>query len=145
MARGVSVAGVTRRHREKSAVPVSPDCAIIARDWGRVSFGMWSGRPRKVHPSQVAQRRNDGTVEVRLEVALGPPLLAYLTGLGAAVSEIEPSELRAAVLREHRRAVAGLAGRVSRRVAGGVYGALPTANCRGCFLENSVVSIEISR
>ncbi len=103
----------------------------------RSSFGMWSGRPRKVrftvapeladllmerkvHPSQVAQRRSDGSVEVRLEVALGPPLLAYLTGLGAAVSEIEPSELRAAVLREHRRAVAGLERSASRRDTGGV-------------------------
>ncbi len=87
------------------------------------SFGMWSGRrrsvrftvapgladllmERKAHPSQVAQRRNDGSVEVRLEVALGPPLVAYLTGLGAAVSEIEPAELAAAVIEEHRRAVA---------------------------------------
>ena len=103
----------------------------------RSSFGMWSGRPRKVrftvapeladllmerkvHPSQVAQRRSDGSVEVGLEVALGPPLLAYLTGLGAAVSEIEPSELRAAVLREHRRAVAGLERSASRRDTGGV-------------------------
>jgi predicted DNA-binding transcriptional regulator YafY len=63
---------------------------------------------RKVHPSQVAQRRSDGSVEVRLEVALVPPLGAYLTGLGAAVSELEPAELRTAVLREHRNAVAGL-------------------------------------
>ncbi len=96
---------------------------------------MWGGRPRrvrftvareladllmerKVHPSQAAQRRGDGSVEVRLEVALGPPLVAYLTGLGAAVSEIEPGELRAAVLREHRNAVAVAEGSVSRRDAG---------------------------
>jgi len=89
------------------------------------SFGMWSGRPRKVrftvareiadllmerkvHPSQVAQRRSDGCLEVRLEAALGPPLVAYLTGLGAAVGEIEPRSLRAAVLREHRRALEAL-------------------------------------
>ncbi len=86
-------------------------------------FRMWTGRPRevrftvspkladllmerKVHPSQVAQRRNDGSVEVRLEVAIAPPLVAYLTSLGGAVSEIEPSEPREAVLREHREAVA---------------------------------------
>jgi predicted DNA-binding transcriptional regulator YafY len=92
------------------------------------SFGMWGGRARKVnftigpaiadllmerkvHPTQVAQRRSDGSVEVRLEVALGPPLVAYLTGLGAAVSEIEPKELRAAVLREHRDALSGLEGK----------------------------------
>jgi predicted DNA-binding transcriptional regulator YafY len=91
----------------------------------KASFGMWGGRPRevrftvgreladllmerKVHPSQVAQRRSDGSVEVRLDVALGPPLVAYLTGLGAAVSEIEPRELREAVVREHRGALGGL-------------------------------------
>ncbi len=102
----------------------------------RPTFGMWSGRPRKVsftvareladllmerkvHPTQVAQRRSDGGVEVRLEVALGPPLVAYLTGLGAGVSEIEPRELREAVLREHRAALAGVEGTVSRRDAGG--------------------------
>jgi predicted DNA-binding transcriptional regulator YafY len=96
---------------------------------------MWSGRPRKVsftvareladllmerkvHPSQVAQRRSDGSVEVRLEVAPGPPLVAYLTGLGAAVSEIEPEALRVAVLREHRNAVAATEGRGSRRDTG---------------------------
>ncbi len=101
----------------------------------RPRFGMWSGRPRKVsftvapaladllmerkvHPSQVAQRRSDGSVEVRLEVALGPPLVAYLTGLGAAVSDIEPRELREAVLREHRSALVGLEGGVSRRDMG---------------------------
>ncbi len=102
----------------------------------RPRFGMWSGRPnkvrftvspgladllmeRKVHPSQVAQRRNDGSVEVRLEVALGPPLVAYLTGLGAAVGEIEPGELHTAVLREHREAVAALERSASRGDTGG--------------------------
>ncbi len=96
------------------------------------AFGMWSGRvrkvsftvgpaladllmERKVHPSQVAQRRSDGSVEVRLDVALGPPLVKYLTGLGAAVSEIEPRELREAVIEEHRKALSGLEGGVSSR------------------------------
>ena len=91
----------------------------------RPSFGMWSGRPRKVrftvareladllmerkvHPSQVAQRRSDGSVEVRLEVAIGPPLVAYLTGLGAAVSGMAPRELAEVVRGEHRRAVEGM-------------------------------------
>jgi proteasome accessory factor C len=91
----------------------------------RSRFGMWSGRPRrvrfkvapeiadllmerKIHPSQVAQRRTDGSLEVRLDVAIGPPLVAYLTGLGVGVSEIAPEELRAAVAREHRRALEGL-------------------------------------
>lgn len=102
----------------------------------RSSFAMWSGRPRKVrftvaprladllmerkaHPSQVAQRRSDGSLEVRLDVALGPPLVAYLTGLGAGVSEIEPRELREAVAGEHRSALEALDGSVSRRDAGG--------------------------
>jgi predicted DNA-binding transcriptional regulator YafY len=88
------------------------------------AFRMWSGRARrvrftlapeiadlsmerKVHPSQVAQRRSDGSVEVELEVAIGPPLVAYLTGLGAAVSGIEPGELREAVEARHREACEG--------------------------------------
>jgi predicted DNA-binding transcriptional regulator YafY len=91
----------------------------------RPRFGMWSGRPvkvrftvapeladllmeRKVHPTQVAQRRSDGSLEVELEVAVGPPLVAYLTGLGAGVAEIEPRKLREAVLKAHRKAVTGL-------------------------------------
>ncbi len=95
-----------------------------AEEMLRPRFGMWSGRPRKVrftvsagladllmerkvHPSQVAQRQSDGSGEVQLEVALGPPLVAYLTSLGGDVSGIEPKELRAAVLREHRSAIAG--------------------------------------
>jgi len=93
----------------------------------RPRFGMWSGRPvkvrfnvapeladllmeRKVHPSQVAQRRSDGSLEVQLEVAVGPPLVTYLTGLGAGVSEIEPKELREAVMKAHREAVEALRG-----------------------------------
>jgi len=99
------------------------------------AFAMWSGRPRKVsftvapeladllmerkgHPSQVAQRRSDGTVEVRLDVALGPPLVAYLTGLGAAVSDIKPKELREAVLKAHRDAVGAFEATVSCRDTG---------------------------
>jgi predicted DNA-binding transcriptional regulator YafY len=72
---------------------------------------------RKVHPSQVAQRGSDGSLEVRLEVALGPPLVAWLTGFGAGVSSIEPAELRDAVRREHREALAELDGGVSSRDA----------------------------
>jgi predicted DNA-binding transcriptional regulator YafY len=113
----------------------APAASFSAEQMLRPRFGMWSGRPRKVsftvareladllmerkvHPSQVAQRRSDGSVEVRLEVAPGPPLVAYLTGLGAAVSEIEPEALRVAVLREHRNAVAATEGRGSRRDTG---------------------------
>ncbi len=121
-----------RLTEERFALPQG----FSAEEMLRPRFGMWSGRPRKVrftvapeladllmerkvHPSQVAQRRSDGSVEVRLEVALGPPLVAYLTGLGAAVSGIEPRELRGAVAREHRSALAGLEGSVSRRDTGG--------------------------
>jgi predicted DNA-binding transcriptional regulator YafY len=99
------------------------------------SLGMWNGRPRKVrftvttglavlllerklHPTQLAQRRSDGSVDVRLDVALGPPLIAYLTSLGDAVSGIEPRELRAAVLREHESAIEALAGSAPGRDAG---------------------------
>ena len=73
-----------------------------------------------MHPSQVAQRHSDGSVEVRLNVGLGPPLVAYLTGLGATVSEIEPRELRAAVRREHQSALARPERSASRRDIGGV-------------------------
>ncbi|HSN92566.1 MAG TPA: WYL domain-containing protein [Anaeromyxobacteraceae bacterium] len=116
-----------------------PPAGFDAEALLRSRFGMWSGRPRrvrfkvapeiadllmerKVHPSQVAQRRTDGSLEVRLDVAIGPPLVAYLTGLGAGVSEIAPAELRAAVTREHRRALEGLgiglAGGVTSRDTG---------------------------
>ncbi len=98
----------------------------------RAAFRMWSGRPRKVrfvvapevadllmerkvHPSQLAQRRGNGSVEVQLEVAIGPPLVNYLTGLGASVTEIEPSDLRDSVVRAHHEALMGFEGRVTRR------------------------------
>ncbi len=99
----------------------------------RPMFGMWaSGRPRqvrfvvsaevaplfmerKVHASQVVQRRSDGTAEVRLEVTVGPPLVAYLTGLGAEVIEIEPEELARAVRDAHRRALERSGGWVEGR------------------------------
>jgi predicted DNA-binding transcriptional regulator YafY len=113
----------------------APPEGFSAKQMLKPSFAMWSGRARrvsftvapeladlmmerKIHPSQVAQRRSDGSLEVRLEVAIGPPLVAHLTGLGAAVSEIEPRELRAAVLREHRSALVGLEGRATRRDTG---------------------------
>jgi predicted DNA-binding transcriptional regulator YafY len=116
---------------ERFAIPEG----FSAEQMLRHSFAMWSGRPRKVHftvastladllmerkvhPSQIAQRRSDGSLEVRLDVAVGPPLVAYLTGLGAGVSEIEPKELREAVLGEHRRALAGMEGRVTRHDTG---------------------------
>lgn len=99
----------------------------------RSSFGMWSGRPRKVrftvgaelaelmmerriHESQVAQRRTDGSLEVQLEVAIGPPLVAYLTGLGNGVRAIEPKELGNAVFREHQAALAGFESGATRDV-----------------------------
>lgn len=101
----------------------------------RARFGMWSGRPvrvrftvapeladllmeRKSHPSQVAQRSSDGSVEVALEVAIGPPLVAYLVSLGPSVRDIEPRALRADVLKAHRDALGALESSVSPGDAG---------------------------
>ncbi|HYD40350.1 MAG TPA: WYL domain-containing protein [Anaeromyxobacter sp.] len=98
----------------------------------RAAFRMWGGRPRrvsfvaapevadlllerKVHPSQLTHRRADGSLEVQVEVAIGPPLVAYLTGLGPAVREIEPHDLRDAVETSHRDALTGMQGDVTRR------------------------------
>jgi predicted DNA-binding transcriptional regulator YafY len=86
------------------------------------AFQMWSGRARKVrfvvspqvaqlllerkpHPSAVTQRLTDDRAEVRMSVAIGPPLIAYLTGLGAKVRGIEPEELREAVREQHTAAL----------------------------------------
>lgn len=119
------------RVTEERFTPPAPD---LAEELLQPAFRMWSGRPRhvrfrvgpeiadllmerKVHPSQTAQKRSDGSVEVELQVALGPPLVSYLTGLGAAVSEIEPGELREGVVRAHREALDGLNGAASRDVA----------------------------
>jgi predicted DNA-binding transcriptional regulator YafY len=118
---------------EPTAEHFSPPAGFDAERLLRSSFGMWSGRPRKVrflvapelgdlvmerriHESQHAQRRTDGSVEVQLEVALGPPLVAYLTGLGSGVSTIEPKELRDAVFREHQAALAGFTNGETRGV-----------------------------
>jgi predicted DNA-binding transcriptional regulator YafY len=87
------------------------------------AFQMWSGRPRKVrfivspevaqlllerkpHSSARVQRLTDGRGEVHMTCAIGPPLLAYLCGLGASVCEIEPEELRFAVRERHVAALA---------------------------------------
>jgi predicted DNA-binding transcriptional regulator YafY len=87
------------------------------------AFQMWSGRPRKVkfvvssevaqlllerkpHKSARVQRLTDGRAEVWMTCAIGPPLLAYLCGLGASVGEIEPEELRFAVRERHLAALA---------------------------------------
>jgi predicted DNA-binding transcriptional regulator YafY len=86
------------------------------------AFQMWSGRPRKVrfivsaevaqlllerkpHPSARVQRLTDGRGEVRMTCAIGPPLIAYLTGLGPKVRGIEPEELREAVREQHMSAL----------------------------------------
>lgn len=96
-----------------------------AAEYLKPAFRMWNGRPRKVqfvvapelgtllmerkvHPSQVAQRRQDGSVEIRLKVAVGPPLLDYLVGLGANVQDIEPEDLRRKVVEAHEAGVAAL-------------------------------------
>lgn len=98
-----------------------------AQDFLAPSFGMWAGRPRrvsfvaapemaamflerKVHPSQVVQRRSDGAAEVRLNVAIGPPLVAFLAGMGAEVSAVEPSELAERLRALHQRAIEASSG-----------------------------------
>lgn len=90
------------------------------------AFQMWSGRPRRVrfvvspdvaqlllerkpHPSAVVQRLTDGSAEVRMTVAIGPPLIAYLSGLGGGAREIGPVELREAVRAQHEDAIERLA------------------------------------
>jgi predicted DNA-binding transcriptional regulator YafY len=87
------------------------------------AFEMWSGparrvrlvvassmadllMERKVHTSQMAQRRADGALEVQLEVAVGPPLVSWLVGLGAALLEVEPEQVRQQVCQAHREAMA---------------------------------------
>lgn len=97
------------------------------------AFGMWAGAPRrvrfnaapaiarlflerKVHPSQVAQRRADGSVDVVLEVAPGPPLVAWLAGFGAALERLEPAELRERVEAVHRDAAAKFSKNVRPRL-----------------------------
>jgi predicted DNA-binding transcriptional regulator YafY len=114
----------------------TPPAGELPEELVRSAFRMWSGRPRrvrftvsaevadllmerKVHPSQLAQKRSDGSLEVELRVAIGPPLVSYLLGLGAAVSEIEPLELRRAVERGHREAVEGAGRRETRCDTGG--------------------------
>lgn len=95
------------------------------------AFAMWGGRPRrirltvapaladllherKLHPSQVLQRRSDGSADVRLEVAVGPPLIAWLCSLGSGLLAVRPLDVRRAVEREHRRALEALAAPRSR-------------------------------
>jgi predicted DNA-binding transcriptional regulator YafY len=86
------------------------------------TFGMWSGpvktvrfvvappladllMERKVHPSQVTQRLSDGSAEVRLQCAVGPPLVAYLAGLGDAVSHVWPLSLERDLESHLRKAI----------------------------------------
>jgi predicted DNA-binding transcriptional regulator YafY len=101
---------------------VFPEPVFDAATFLRPMFGMWAGRTRrisfvvgkelapllmerKVHASQVVQRVGDGSAEVRLDATIGPPLVAYLTSLGASVTRIEPEELRSEVEKAHREAL----------------------------------------
>lgn len=91
------------------------------------SFSMWGGEPlrvrllvsadaaqlvmeRKVHPSQVTQKRSDGSVDVTLTVPLVPPLIAWLAGFGGALRSVEPKAVREAVVSHHLKAASSLDG-----------------------------------
>lgn len=84
-------------------------------------FGPWSGKTervrlrftadtaphvaaRKMHPSQSAQQRNDGQLDVALEVPVSPALVAWVVGFGPRVEVLGPRGLREAVRREHEDA-----------------------------------------
>lgn len=120
---------------EEFAVPPSFNADEILRP----SFAMWNGPARavrftvapgparlllerKLHPSQISQHRSDGSVEVEMQAAIGPPLVAYLVGLGPALTEVSPASLRQAVSRAHRMAAAGLGEHASRDVTPAAYG-----------------------
>lgn len=87
------------------------------------SFGMWGAgqRPttirfvvteqvgtylmeKKIHPSQIAQRRADGTVEVTLSAVPAPPLYGYLCSLGSELLALEPKSAADRVAEIHLRA-----------------------------------------
>lgn len=68
---------------------------------------------KKIHPSQVAQARSDGSVEVQLNVVSSPALEMYLCSLGEALLEVEPVELKQAVRGRHERAALQLQARVT--------------------------------
>lgn len=89
------------------------------------SFEMWTGPSmqvqavvsaphadllleRKVHPSQVTHRREDGAVDVMLAVPHCPPLLTWLTSLGPSLRELWPEPLRQEVARLHRETLEAL-------------------------------------
>ncbi len=97
---------------------------FAAEDFLAGSYGMWGGKRRtvsftvspelgqlylekKIHPSQLAQQGAHG-VDVTLEVAISPPLIAHLAGLGPALTRVQPAELRDAVVKLHREALAAL-------------------------------------
>lgn len=110
------------------------------------SFSMWGGEPvrvrlvvsaeaaqlmmeRKVHSSQLTQKRSDGSVEVSLQVPIVPPLIAWLAGLGSAVTEVEPASLREALVQHHLLASSCLErhGATGVRRAGGGASRLKTS------------------
>ena len=90
-------------------------------DFVHGEFGPWSGKAqrlrlrfdaraapyvaeRRVHASQVSQLSSDGSLEVRLTAPVGPGLMAWLMGWGAAMEVLAPRKLAQAVAREHRKA-----------------------------------------
>ncbi len=54
-------------------------------------------KERSWHPSQTIVSRADGTVELKLHVALTPELLQWVMGLGSKAAVLKPAELRDAI------------------------------------------------
>lgn len=86
-------------------------------------FGPWAGKPRRVqlrfakeaapfaleremHPTQRAQWRADGSLDVTFETALSPPLVAWVVSWGPRVEVVSPVELARTIAREHEEAIA---------------------------------------
>ncbi len=55
---------------------------------------------REWHPSQQVARRDDGSVVLRLKVAVDPPLKCWVLGFGHAARVLTPSSLAAEILEE---------------------------------------------
>jgi predicted DNA-binding transcriptional regulator YafY len=85
------------------------------------SFGPWSGRKervrlrfsaevapfvaeRQLHASQQMQWRGDGELDLRMDLPLSPPLVAWVLSWGAHVTVLAPARLAERVRQEHRRA-----------------------------------------
>jgi len=93
-----------------------------ARDRLQGTFGPWHGKAekvrlrfsaevapfvaeRKVHPTQQAQWRDDGTLDVTLSVPLAPAVIRWVVGFGADARVMAPRKLAQRVRRVHEGAI----------------------------------------